>query len=389
MDILTRAYELKDEIVYYRRMVHQFAELGFDLPKTSKFVKEKLIEFGYEPKEIVKSGIIATVGKGERTILLRADMDALPMEEESGLEFAATNGNAHTCGHDLHTAMLLGAAKLLKEREDELKGTVKLMFQPAEEALGGAEKMIEAGVLENPKVDAAMMIHVFSQLPKCIAINAGVQAASSNNFVITIKGKGAHGAMPETGVDPIYIGSQIVIGLQELITREISFKDSAVLTMGNFEAGSAANIIPDRAVIKGTMRTFNGEVQAHLKKRLPEIVKGIANIYRGEAEVEFVSDVPVFVNDVEFTKKIESYIREFSQGRFELIKGEATTASEDFALIAKEVPSCMLILGAADPNAQAHYPLHNPRVTFNEDAMPLGSAVFVECAIRWLEENQG
>ncbi|MDR7870922.1 MAG: M20 family metallopeptidase [Tissierellaceae bacterium] len=389
MDNYKRAYEIKEDIIEYRRNIHSMAEVGFDLPNTSKYVKEKLIEFGYEPEEIIENGIVATVGKGGRTILLRADMDALPMNEESGLEFAAKNGISHTCGHDLHAAMLLGAAKLLKEQEDTLKGTVKFMFQPAEELLGGARKMIEAGVLENPKVDGAIMFHVYSTIPKgVVVVNTGVQAASNNNFKITVKGKGAHGAMPETGIDPIYIGAQIVIGLQELITREISYKNGAVLTTGNFEGGSAPNIIPDKAIIQGTMRTYDEDTQKYLVKRLPEIVKGIAETYRGTAEVEYLSDVPVLINDIEFSEEIINYIREFSQGRYNVEQGSAVTASEDFALVAKEVPGCMLVLGAADPNADTLYPLHNPKVTFGEDAMPLGTAIFVECATRWLKDNQ-
>lgn len=388
MDNYKRAYEIKDDIIDYRRNIHSFAEVGFDLPKTTKYVKNKLIEFGYNPVEIIENGIVATVGSGGKTILLRADMDALPMEEDSGLDFAARNGNAHTCGHDLHTAMLLGAAKLLKEEEDSLQGTVKLMFQPAEEILGGAKKMIEAGVLENPKVDSAMMLHVYSTIPKGIVVNTGIQAASNNNFRITVKGKGSHGAMPETGVDPVYIGAQIVIGLQGLTTREIPFNKGAVITTGHFQGGSAPNVIPNEAIIQGTMRAFDADTQKHLVKRLPEVVKSIAETYRGRAEVEFLSDVPVLINDPKFSEEINQYIRELSSNRFDVIQGSALTGSEDFALVAKEVPGYMLVLGAADPNADTQYPLHNPKVIFDEDAMPLGTAVFVECATKWLEENQ-
>lgn len=388
MNNYERAYEIKADIVEYRRKIHGMAEVGFDLPNTSKYVKEKLMEFGYNPVEIIENGIVATVGSGGKTILLRADMDALPMGEDSGLDFSATNGNAHTCGHDLHTAMLLGAAKLLKEKESSLKGTVKLMFQPAEEILSGAKKMIEAGVLENPKVDGAMMIHVYSTMTKGIIINTGVQTASNNNFKITVKGIGSHGAMPETGVDPVYIGAQIIIGLQGLITREIPYNKGAVITTGSFQGGSAPNIIPNEAIIQGTMRTFDADIQKYLVKRLPEIVKGIAETYRGRAEVEYLSDVPVLINDINFSGEINNYIKEFSQGKFDVMQGSAMTASEDFALVAKEVPGCMLVLGAADTNSANLYPLHNPKVRFDEDAMPLGTAVFVECATKWLENNQ-
>lgn len=383
-----KAYAMKDEIIGYRRRIHSFAEVGFELTNTRAFIKEKLTEFGYEDIQEIGGGLVTTVGKGGKTFLIRADMDALPMKEESGLEFAATNGNCHACGHDIHASMLLGVAKILKEMEGELQGTVKIMFQPAEELLTGAQKMVDAGVLENPKVDVAMMCHVNSAQPIGIALSAsGPRSASSNNFRIKVSGKGAHGAMPENGIDPVYIGAQIVIGLQEMITREVSFIKSAVLTTGHFEAGSAANIIPSTALIEGTMRTFTASTQEHLKKRLPEIAESIAHTYRGTAEVTYTCDVPVFICEEKLTNDIHRYVNEFSKGRFEVTPAAPGTASEDFAVIAREVPTYMLGLGVMDPDAAVKYPLHNPKITFDENALPLGTSVFVECVTKWLAEN--
>lgn len=388
MNSFIRAKAIQDFIVDYRRNIHKNAEIGFELPKTKGYVMDRLREMGYEPVEVGTCGISATVGNGGKTILLRADMDALPMKEESDLSYAAENGYSHSCGHDTHTAMLLGAAKLLKESEASLAGTVKLMFQPAEELLAGAQNMIEAGILENPKVDAAMSMHINSTLPAGVGIKTGPRFASSDNFRIKVKGKGCHGAMPEKGVDPVMIGAHIVIGVQEIITREVSYVDGATLTMGHFEGGSAVNIIPGEVLIEGTMRTFSNETRAHLKQRLPEVVTSIAQTYRGNAEFEYLSDCPVLINDPNFTSEISGYIKTIAAGNFNVFDAASSPGSEDFALICNQVPACMLSLGAQSLDPDKRYPLHNPKMTIDENSLPIGTSVFVECAIKWLENNQ-
>lgn len=389
MNSLHRALELRDQIIADRRYLHEHAELGFDLPETTAYVKEKLAEMGIEAKEIIKGGVSALIGggdKGGKTFLLRADMDALPIPEESDLPFAASNGNSHSCGHDAHTAMLLGAARILKERETELKGGVTLMFQPAEELLSGAGAMIAAGVLKDPKADCAMMLHISSVAPKGIGVKTGPRFASSDNFKITVKGKGTHGAMPEKGVDPILIGSHIVIGIQELVSREISFAKSAILTIGHFEGGKQCNIIPSSVCIEGSMRTFDNETRQHLVKRLPEAVDLIARTYRGEVDFEYLAGVPVLVNEERLTNDLARYARELAGDKFEVYTCEATTGSEDFALVAEHIPACMFSLGAPDPDPAKQFPLHNAKVSFDESALPIGAAVMAECAFRWLEE---
>jgi len=387
MDNYTRAYEIKNEIIKHRRKLHQIAEVGMELPKTAAYVKEQLVNMGYEPVELINSGIVATVGNGGKTFLLRADMDALPVKEESGLDFASVDGNCHACGHDAHTAVLLGAAKMLKEQEADLKGTVKLMFQPGEELLTGAGAMIEAGLLDNPKVDCAMALHIRSTDQAGISYLYGSRSASSNNFIIRIKGVAAHGAMPYNGVDPIVTGAHIVLGLQELISREISFAEGAVLTFGQFAAGNSCNSIPAHAELKGTMRSFSNKTREYLKKRIPEIVADVAKTYRAAAELEWLCDIPVLVNDNTFTDQIVGYLKSFSEEKFTFYEGEPTTGSEDFALIANKVPSCMFSLAAPDPNSDVKYALHNPRVIFDEDCFPMGSTALVESAVRWLENN--
>lgn len=388
MDNFERVIAIKDEIIKNRRAVHMRPEIGFDLPETKRFVLDKLIEMGYKPVEVGKSGISATVGRGGKTFLLRADMDALPMKEESGVPYAADNGYMHSCGHDAHTAMLLGAARLLKERESELSGTVKLMFQPAEELLTGAADMIANDVLNNPTVDAAIAIHITSSTPLGIGTKTGPRFASSNNFRIKITGKGCHGAMPERGVDPVIIGAHIVLGVQELITREIPYIEGATLTMGHFEAGSAVNIIPNEAIIEGTMRTFSKSTQTYLKQRLPEVVKSIAEMYRGHAEFDFLCDCPVMINDPDFSSEIKEYIEHISTGNFDMFEAAASGGSEDFAFIGEKVPACMLLLGAQNPDTDTPYPLHSPKMTIDENALAIGTAVLVECAEKWLKNNQ-
>jgi len=386
MDFYSRAQELKSELIRHRRTIHQLAEVGMELPKTTDYVITQLKNMGYQPIEIMNSGIVATVGSGGKTFLLRADMDALPMGEETGLDYASENGNCHACGHDTHTAMLLCAARLLKEAETELKGTVKLMFQPGEELLCGAAAMIEAGVLENPKVDRAMAFHVRSTDPKGVSYIYGPRAASAGNFAITVHGAATHGAMPYNGVDPIVIGSHIVLGLQELISREISFTKGAVLTIGQFTSGSSCNVIPATAEIKGTMRSFSNETREHLLKRVPEVAGDIAKAYRAAIDFEWLCDVPVLMNDETFTDQIRSYIEDLSDGHFDVFSCEPTTGSEDFALLANNVPSSMFSFCAPYPDETKRYPLHNPKVLFDEDFLPTGSAVLAESATRWLAD---
>lgn len=386
MGFLEKAYAIKDDIIRYRNTVHQFAEVGFVLPRTSAFVIQELKNMGYQDVKEIGGGITATVGKPGKTFLLRADMDALHVEEDSGLDFAATNGNCHACGHDTHTASLLGAARILKDVEDSLQGTVKLMFQPGEETLTGAAKMVDAGILENPNVDCAMMIHINSTFSKGIGMLKGPRAASCDNFRIIVNGKGTHGAMPYNGVDPVLIAAHIVTGLQEIVTRELPFSESAVITTGHIEGGSTFNVIPQKVLIEGTARTFSAKTQEILRKRLPEIAQGIAQTYRGSVEFEFHATVPVVINDIAFTSEMERYICEIAENHFDMFEFPPSNASEDFAFVSQKVPASMLTLGAALPGGQT-YPLHNPKVMFDEDAFPLASAVFAHCATRWLEEN--
>ena len=387
MNYFERAQALRGELLENRRYFHTNAEVGLHMPKAKAYVMKKLREYGLEPRECGE-GVTAALGHGGPVILLRADMDALPMPEESGLPFACPTGEqAHTCGHDVHAAMLLTAAKLLKEDEASLNGTVKLMFQPAEETFEGSRNMIEHGVLNDPKPDAALAYHVSpGKLPLGTYLynDSGAMMFSVDTFEITIQGKGSHGAYPHLSVDPINIGVHIHLALQELIARESDPNDACLLTVGQFSAGSAANIIPDTAVLKGTMRTNRKEAREKLLRRLREVSAAVAAAYGGSADTVFVSGVPTLVCDPALTKEIVGFMEDLAVPGASGYSGISASASEDFALIAERVPSAFLYLSAGFADERGDYPAHNPKVRFNEDVLPIGAAYLAHCAVRWL-----
>ena len=390
---MEQAIAIKDDIVEYRRVIHSNPEVGAELPKTKAYVMDKLREFGYEPEEICESGIVATIegSKPGKTFLLRADMDALPMAEATDCDFKATNGAMHSCGHDMHTAMLLGAAKLLKQNQDEIEGTVKLVFQPDEEGFTGAKKMIEAGVLQNPKVDAAMAMHVNSGTPSNLVVcGLGTSIGGCNRFRIVVKGTGCHGALPETGVDPINIAAHIFLAIQEITSREIPATKPAVITIGKFAGGDAPNIIPNEVVMEGTIRTLEKELGEQIFSRMNDIVTSTAKMFRGEAELIELSSVPPLANNKELANEVTGYMKDIvgEQGIF-LFEGGGM-GSEDFASYSYEVPSLYVILGAGAKNENPLYgvPMHNEKVVFNEDVLPTGAAMHAYSAIMWLINNK-
>lgn len=391
MNYYERALELKDETIANRRHIHKNAETGLDLPKTKAYVMEKLTEYGLEPKDC-GYGVTATLGKGGKVLLLRADMDALPMPEESGEEFACPTGKeAHTCGHDFHAAMLLTAAKMLKEKEDTLEGTIKFMFQPAEETFEGSKNMIENGILENPPVDAALAYHVSpGKMPIGLFMynDKDTMMYSVDGFKITIHGKGSHGAYPHVGVDPINIGVHIHLALQELITRESDPTHSCVLTIGQFAGGTAANIIPETAVLQGTIRTNKPEARELLVRRMKEVAEKTAAVYNGTVDIEMISEVPPLICNPKLTDEVVGYMQELGIPGLTPYPGISASASEDFAVIAEKVPSTFMYLSAGYLDERGQYPAHHPKAQFNEDVCPIGAACLAHCASQWLKNNK-
>lgn len=394
--LLSEAKSLHDEILRHRRWLHAHAEIGFSLQETKAYVKKALEEMGYSVRECGKAGLTTILGKpGGKVLLLRADMDALPITEETGLPYASTNSNMHACGHDLHTAMLLGAAKLLKAHEAELPGQIKLMFQPAEETFEGSLDMIQNGILENPKPDAAIMIHVSAGIPlpsgTVIVSSPGISAPAADYFSIHVQGKGCHGSAPQNGVDPLTAAAHILIALQEILSREISSSDEAVLSIGSFHGGEVGNVIPNSAVLNGTIRTYDEATRAFLRKRLAEIAQGIAASFRAAATVSFGSGCPTLVNNQQLSESVTGILTEllgndtvFTTAQLGGGKPQRGGGSEDFAYITQEVPSVMLALAAGEPAKGYSYPQHHPKVIFDEDVLSTGAAVFAGIACSWL-----
>ena len=402
--LLSEAESISEIIVNQRRTLHQMPGTEFDIGETLAYVKKELEDMGYAPEQCGRAGLVALAGgkKPGKVFLLRADMDGLPIREEADLDFASKNGRMHACGHDMHTAMLLGAARLLKEHEDEIEGTIKLMFQPAEEVFEGSRDMIEAGLLENPKVDAALMIHVMANMPfpaGTVVVSApGVSAPAADYFDIKVQGKGCHGSMPNTGVDPLTAAAHILISLQEIHARELAMGEKAVLTFGTMNAGTASNVIPDTVTMGGTLRTFDEESRSYIKNRMSEIAQGVAQAFRAEAEVIFGSGCPTLVNDRDMSLSCEKYVKEllgpgkaFSVTELNAMGGGSsskTAGSEDFAYVSQQVPSVMLALASGQPDKGYCHPQHHPMVKFDENALPDGSAVYAYTALRWLEEHK-
>ena len=394
--ILEEASALQEKLVRHRRWLHSHAEVAFALTETKAYVRQQLQAMGCSPADCGKAGLVVTLGgqKPGKTFLLRADMDALPIPEESGEPFACESGAMHACGHDMHTAMLLGAAELLKKHESELNGTVKLMFQPAEEIFEGSKDMIENGVLEDPKPDAALMIHVTAAIPMkagmIIVCAPGVSAPAADYFTIKVQGKGCHGSAPQNGVDALTAASHILIALQEIHARELAANEEAVLTIGTFQGGTASNVIADSAELGGTIRTYDEKTRAYLKERMSTIAASVAQAYRATAEVAFGSGCPTLVNDKELASGTKNYLGEIL-GPMVLsaadLGGARGGGSEDFAYISQEVPSLMLALAAGEPDRGYAYPQHHPKVTFDESVLSIGTAAFVQTATRWLEEH--
>ena len=369
-----------------RRYLHQNAEVGFELMGTMEYIKNRLLKLGYRPKPIGRCALIAEIGQGKGCFLLRADADALPLQERSGESFACRYGNMHACGHDLHTAMLLGAAAILKQREERLRHRVRLFFQPAEEILEGAKSCIEAGVLNG--VEKAMMLHVLPALPfplgTAIIPQSGVGAPAADFFQVTVIGKGCHGSSPWQGVDALLIGAQAVCALQALAARELSPAVPATLTFGEFHAGNAGNAIAAKAELSGTLRAMNEEVRAFMKTRLEKVVKSVANGMRGRARIQYDGGCPCLINDenlCDFLLKTarQSLGEAFTVDASLLPKG-GVGGSEDFAYIAQEVPSVMVGICAGDSRQGEQHPLHSPKVRFGEECMPYGAALLAAAA---------
>ena len=385
---LQRAFELKEKMVQDRRNIHRNAECGMTLPFTSAYVQARLEEMGYKTEPVGRSGLMAVAGKRGPVILLRADMDALPMGEESGLEFSSITSSAHCCGHDLHTSMLLAAAQMLKEREGELAGTVKFMFQPGEEVGTGAKEMVEQGILDSPVPNAVLGMHVNAKSPLYqLNYGKGYTFCSNDNLTIRVTGRGGHGARPQEAIDPVKVGCHVYMALQSIKANSVSPLKPVILTNTEMNGGSGYNLIPDTMELKGTLRTYDNETREDVMIQIREKAETVARAFGAEAEVSFGESVPPVVCAEAFTDEILGYASEIVGKERIAAQGEVKMGSEDFSFITEKYPdSCGYLFIGAGPNEEEGFPYgqHNSKVVFNEDVMPYGAAVMANSAMRWL-----
>jgi len=385
------AQKMQEQLISWRRYLHQIPEVGLKLPKTSAYVAEKLSEMGIEYQEnIGVSGIIGLIkGKEDgKTVAIRADMDGLAIVEETGLPFASTNGNMHACGHDAHTAMLLGAAKILNENKDKLKGNIKLIFQAGEEGPGGAKPMIDDGVMENPKVDAILGLHIgtiFKEIDTGgVGVAYGNLMACLDRFEIKVIGKGCHGAMPDTGVDPIVISAGVINALQTIVSREVKPTEPAVITIGQINGGRSYNIIPDSVEIVGTARATSQAVRKKIASRMEEIVANITKGMRGDYEFTYTYGYPPLVNDVEFTKEFVKTAKKIV-GEEKIVEiVNPTMGGEDMAYFLEKTPGTFFFLGGGNRDKGIIAPHHNSKFDIDEDVLWKGTALLSQGAVDWL-----
>ena len=385
-----QAQSIQDWIVDIRRRLHRHPELMYEEVETSKLVRETLDGLGIEYRSpIAKTGVLGWLGNGEGPCVgLRADMDALPIHEETEVEFRSeVDGKMHACGHDCHTAMLLGAARLLKERESEIQGTVKLLFQPAEEGGAGGKLMTDEGALENPDVERIFGLHVWPELQTGAAgSRAGAFLAASSTLNMTVSGKGGHAAMPHLAVDPVQAAAQIITSLQSIISREADPLNSGVVSITAVHGGQASNVIPPEVELRGTVRALTMENLNWIQQRVIDIAAGVATAHRCEAVTQFPGhDYPPTVNDPatwDFARNVAG--RMLGDERIEELA--PVMGGEDFAYYTERIPGCFVALGIADEAKGTGISVHHPQFKVDEDALPLGTALHVQFAMEMLEE---
>ncbi|AOR24216.1 M20 metallopeptidase family protein [Clostridium taeniosporum] len=390
IDFKKEANEIKDLLISIRRDIHEHPEVGFEEFRTSERIKNFLKAEGIEFKEISKTGVCGII-RGEKTgenktIAIRADMDALPIQDMKTCKYSSkVSGKMHACGHDAHTTILLGVAKILNKHKNEFSGNVKLLFEPAEETVGGAQYMIKDGVLEEPKVDYVLGLHVDENVSiGNIEIKKGVVNAASNPFKIKITGQGGHGAAPHTTVDPIVIASHMVVALQSIVSREISPVNPAVITVGTINGGTAQNIIPGEVTLSGIIRTMTKEDRSFTIKRLKEVVNGIALSSRAKAEIEIEESYPCLYNDDSMVELLKASASEILGNENVLEQKAPHMGVESFAYFAMERPGAFYFLGSGNKQKKTTEPAHSSLFNIDEDCIPLGVAIQCLTAFNYL-----
>jgi hippurate hydrolase len=391
-DLLQDACGIADRITALRRAIHAEPELGLDTPKTLAKVKAELADVPLEWREGTScTGAVAILnaGKAGRRVLLRGDMDALPMEEHTGLPFASTlSGRMHACGHDTHTAMLAGAARILAARADSLAGEVRFMFQPGEEGYHGARFMIEDGLLD-PLPDAAFALHIMPNAPHgTIGTRAGTLLASADMLEIVVEGRGGHASMPHDTRDPVPVACEIVMALQAMVTRRFNATEAVVVTVTQLDAGSAHNVIPDRAELKGTIRTLTPERRKAVWDSIRHVAENIAAAHECSARVEISEGFPPTVNDARAVALAEAVATSLPGGEFIELPAPIMGA-EDFSYVLEKAPGMMAFLGVAESGADWRQccSIHSSHMMVDESVLPRGTAFLAGCATRFLEQG--
>ncbi|MTJ29697.1 M20 family metallopeptidase [Aphanizomenon sp. UHCC 0183] len=384
---------LQPQLVEWRRQIHQKPELGFQEKITAEFIAQKLQNWGIVHQAgIAQTGIVAII-KGEKpgngkVLAIRADMDALPIQEQNQVPYCSQHdGVMHACGHDGHTAIALGTAYYLNQHRKDFSGTVKIIFQPAEEGPGGAKPMIAAGVLKNPDVDAIIGLHLWNNLPLgTVGVRAGALMAAVELFRCTIFGKGGHGAIPHQTVDSVVVAAQIVNALQTIVSRNVNPIDSAVVTVGELHAGTAVNVIADTARMGGTVRYFNPDLAGFFKERIQQIIAGICQSYGASYDLDYIHLYPPVINDTGIAALVHSVAEEVVETPIGIVPECQTMGGEDMSFFLQEVPGCYFFLGSANPEKKLDYPHHHPQFDFDETALPMGVEMFVRCLEKFFVE---
>lgn len=391
MSLQDGANDIARELIADRRHLHQHPELAWHEEETAQYVTERLRALGLEVETGVGGTGVVGLLRGDqsgKTVLLRADMDALPIEEQNDVTYRSQNpGVMHACGHDAHTAMLLGAARLLSERRSEIPGMVKFVFQPAEEVPpGGAQAMIKAGVLESPRVDAAFGVHIGQDMPLgTVGVTTGPMNAASDRFEVTIAGQGGHAARPHLSVDPVVIASHCILGLQTLVSREVDPLEQVVVTIGALHAGTIANVIPETATLAGTVRTFNPDVRQYVAERLPTLIKDMAHAMRATADTRYDFGYPALVNDEAMTDLVREVARDVV-GERGVVERQPSMGGEDMAYFLRQVPGSFFRIGSNNPDRSLTYGHHHPRFDIDEAALPVGTAMLASVAVQYLNQ---
>jgi amidohydrolase len=378
---------LQPQLIEWRRRLHQKPELGFCEKLTAEFVTQKLQEWGIPYQTgIAKTGTVAIVeGKAgtqnSKVLAIRADMDALPIQEENQVPYKSQHdGVMHACGHDGHTTIALGTAHYLSQHRDLFSGTVKFIFQPAEEGPGGAKPMIEEGVLKNPDVDAIIGLHLWNNLPLgTVGVRTGALMAAVERFRCTILGRGGHGAIPQQTIDSIVVASQVVNALQTIVARNVNPIDSAVVSVGQFHAGTAMNVIADTAQLGGTVRYFNPSYKGYFGQRIEQIIAGICQAHGARYELNYYSLYPPVINDGAIADLVRSVAETIVESPLGVVPECQTMGGEDMSFFLEEVPGCYFFLGSANAEKDLAYPHHHPRFDFDETALGMGVEIFVRC----------